>query len=88
MIVFFCFVLFFPVCTIEKSKEEEGDCVWLLGGQSTESFTGLLTVLGYLKGIFPRPVLAAVKSTICSAVDYRTANLKIHSTIFLGTCIM
>lgn len=43
-----CFVLAFPVCTIEKGKEEE-DCVWLLGGQSTESLTGpLLFKLSWL----------------------------------------
>lgn len=83
---FVCFV--FPSLYNREKQGGGGDCVWLLGGQSTESFTGLLTVLGYLKGIFPRPVLVAVKSTICSAVDYRTANLKIYSTIFLGTWIM
>ena len=63
-----CFVLFFPVCITQKGKEEE-DSVWLLGGQSTESFPGpLLFMLSMRKTLFLMSLLLA-KSTMCFPVE-------------------
>lgn len=87
---FFVFLFFFPVCVIENSKGE-GDCVWLLGGQSTESFIRLLLfpLSWCLKGTFPRPVSVVAKSTICSArtITQLTWKYTAYLKIFLGTWI-